>query len=447
MKKSEIQRLKKVAKSKTIPAIALRGLVKDGRIYATNLEVTISFPCEIKGQGIVELSEIEQPFENAWIQGNKLFIERNGAITQSRVFDANDFPQSPEREVTPSATINAKQAQKLRLIKQFCGNDETRPAMCGVYLDAESKMIVATDAHRLVWERFDCDIQTSVIIPTIGIELLTEIDYIVYLSYEKNKLATRITFLAKDGSEEIETRLIDGNFPNYKAVIPENSSFTLQVPTDVLIQNIESAKKTQKLRTFFLIENDALQLLSFDTDNHKQFYVKIPCQSNITEGFDVGMNPDFLLSLLRYHNQPTTTFKFIAPHKPIIVNDNHLIMPVMIEGDVKLDDYLPKPIQTDSETVEIPETSTSEPETEPEPETHNPEPETQNSETETPGHIVIVDYNEKSILVIGDTKRFKQQFKEFHGAWNPFVTIENIRIGGWFFSKKRRPEIEKLIAS
>ena len=55
--------------------------------------------------------------------------------------------------------------------------------------------------------------------------------------------------------------------------------------------------------------------------------------------------------------------------------------------------------------------------------------------------INIVDYSEKSFAVIGDTKEYKEDFKNLHGRWNP-----NLKCGkGWIFSKKRLVEVQKLI--
>lgn len=55
-------------------------------------------------------------------------------------------------------------------------------------------------------------------------------------------------------------------------------------------------------------------------------------------------------------------------------------------------------------------------------------------------NIEIVDYNEKSILIKGDTKPLKEKLKELGGRYNP-------TLGGWIFSKKKKEEIQKSLAS
>jgi hypothetical protein len=57
--------------------------------------------------------------------------------------------------------------------------------------------------------------------------------------------------------------------------------------------------------------------------------------------------------------------------------------------------------------------------------------------------VEIVDYSEKAIAVIGDTKPIKEQLKKIYGRFNP-----KLKCGaGWIFSKKRMPELQTLIAS
>jgi len=74
-----------------------------------------------------------------------------------------------------------------------------------------------------------------------------------------------------------------------------------------------------------------------------------------------------------------------------------------------------------------------------------PEPtETQNFEKVEvkAGEIQIIDYSEKAIAVVGDTKPIKDQLKEIGGKFNFRLSCG----AGWIFSKKLLPEVEKLLS-
>ena len=57
----------------------------------------------------------------------------------------------------------------------------------------------------------------------------------------------------------------------------------------------------------------------------------------------------------------------------------------------------------------------------------------------------IIDYSEKSIVVIGDTKDIKEQLKELGGRYNPNLTVDGEKIKGWIFSKRKEEEVRNLI--
>lgn len=56
--------------------------------------------------------------------------------------------------------------------------------------------------------------------------------------------------------------------------------------------------------------------------------------------------------------------------------------------------------------------------------------------------LQIVNYSEKAVALVGDTKAVKKQLKEIGGRFNMKLTCGP----GWIFSAKKRPEIEKLIS-
>lgn len=58
------------------------------------------------------------------------------------------------------------------------------------------------------------------------------------------------------------------------------------------------------------------------------------------------------------------------------------------------------------------------------------------------GTIQVIDYSEKAVAVIGETKAIKDQLKELGGSFNPRLSCGP----GWIFSKKRLPELQKMLS-
>ena len=61
--------------------------------------------------------------------------------------------------------------------------------------------------------------------------------------------------------------------------------------------------------------------------------------------------------------------------------------------------------------------------------------------------ITIVDYSEKALAVIGETKAIKESLKSWGGSFNPGLTVNEERVAGWIFSKKKTSidELSKLL--
>lgn len=59
--------------------------------------------------------------------------------------------------------------------------------------------------------------------------------------------------------------------------------------------------------------------------------------------------------------------------------------------------------------------------------------------------LVFVEYSEKAVAVFGDTKAFKEQFKELGGRFNPSLNYNGERRAGWIFSKKQADKVRGLL--
>ncbi len=54
-------------------------------------------------------------------------------------------------------------------------------------------------------------------------------------------------------------------------------------------------------------------------------------------------------------------------------------------------------------------------------------------------------YTEKSFVIVGDTKKYKEIFKENGGKWNKGLTINGSQMEGWVFSNNRKESLKKAL--
>ena len=60
------------------------------------------------------------------------------------------------------------------------------------------------------------------------------------------------------------------------------------------------------------------------------------------------------------------------------------------------------------------------------------------------GEIKVVDYSEKAVAVIGNTKQFKTELKSAGGRFNPHLTVNGNKVAGWIFSRRYAPTLRQM---
>tara|TARA_B100000686_G_scaffold283222_2_gene306049 strand:+ start:3839 stop:4210 length:372 start_codon:yes stop_codon:yes gene_type:complete len=60
-------------------------------------------------------------------------------------------------------------------------------------------------------------------------------------------------------------------------------------------------------------------------------------------------------------------------------------------------------------------------------------------------NIQMKEYSDKSIIIFGDTKPYKDLLKELKGRYNSNLRVDGEKAPGWIFSKKHKEKLEKLI--
>jgi DNA polymerase-3 subunit beta len=238
----------RVASSKTQLPILGNILLKTDRtrllIAATNLEIATT---EYIGAKVIKPGSVTVParliaefisnLPNGQIElkvnGNNLAIKSgryksviNGAI-------ADDFPELPsvKEKQAIKYTINTtdfKQAVSQTVITS--SNDTTRPVLTGVYWHShEGRLILAaTDGYRLSErELSDTTSDLSAIIPSQTLQEVLR--NITEETEEVDILFDDIQVEFKVNNTEIISRLIDGNFPDYRQLIPKKNTTNIKI--------------------------------------------------------------------------------------------------------------------------------------------------------------------------------------------------------------------------
>ncbi len=264
--------------------------------------------------------------------------------------NGEDFPQQPILNESVASTINVNHGVLLSGINKTLfatADDELRPVMNGIFIEltTEDMKFVASDAHKLVrYKRFDAkaDKDASFILPkkpaAILKSLLPKEDFDVKLEFDdKNAFFTLSNY-------KLICRLVEGNYPSYNSVIPQNN------PNKLVIDRVEFYNTVRRVSVFSnqasnlvrlkLTENQ-LVVSAQDVDFAISAVERLNCQYE-GEDMEIGFKSTFLQEILSNLSVTDVKVELSDPTRAGLLlpaeNENEeenvlmLLMPMMINA-------------------------------------------------------------------------------------------------------------------
>ncbi|MFZ9700262.1 MAG: DNA polymerase III subunit beta [Flavobacteriales bacterium] len=260
--------------------------------------------------------------------------------------DAEEFPSLPEFNSKGSFAVEALTFNNAVAKTIFAaGNDELRPVMSGVLLQAspDSANFVATDAHKLVlYKRFDIkgDSSFELILNKRPLNLLKNIlgNSEESLSIEYSDKNVRFSF----GHYVVYSRLIEGKYPAYEAVIPKENPNVLTIDRHALLNGLKRVSIFSNKATYLVrlkLAGNHLEIIAEDLDFSNSAKEELNCQYS-GEDMEIGFNSRFLIEMLSNMDQESVTLKMSTPSRPGILSPSEyqqdieeitmLMMPIMV---------------------------------------------------------------------------------------------------------------------
>lgn len=260
---------------------------------------------------------------------------------QLKSIASDKFADIPEANNVPFFEVPSKEFKEM--IKQTIfavSQDMNRFFMTGVFFTKKEDNIVmvATDARRLsyIGKSIAYGIQDfpPAIVP---VKIL---NCILKNAPEEGNISVAIVdklIFVKFGSYEFSSKLLEGQFPNYQKVIPENQSFNFQVnkeDLDSALKRIGIMVDKKVSRIIFKISSGNLTLVSPESEIGTADEI-IPCRYEGEEVM-IALNYNYLVEPLKVIKSEYITFEFTEPMKAVTMRPEpaedyfHIIMPMNI---------------------------------------------------------------------------------------------------------------------
>lgn len=226
-------------------------------LYSTDLEMSINCRLQINSddsgnEAVVMpaklISDIIKNLPDSKIDlvvdgnsnGVKLYCGQSSF--EIKTLSAEDFPGFPEQQAQKTVLISSKNLSEIvRQVIKAASRDETRPILCGILTIIENKKLkmITTDSYRLAIREMESDIdineEIKIIIPARCMDEIAKIagDLDIEIGPSKNQVYFKV------GGVTIVSRLIEGNYPNYQQLLPDNYEVRVKLEKEKLISSIK----------------------------------------------------------------------------------------------------------------------------------------------------------------------------------------------------------------
>ncbi|MFW5979476.1 MAG: DNA polymerase III subunit beta [Halanaerobium sp.] len=345
-----------VAKNQTLPILTGIFLKLENNILtlkSTDLELGIKYDLKVEAEtaGSIVLPATqflniirELPNEKVYLELNQdkwqLQIKCLNSLFKINGYDPDEFPNLPQVEESVKFTLpSIKFKEMIKKVRISTSKDETQPALTGALFEVEAEKVkmVSTNTYRLSY--IEAPLQTSVnekiavILPGSTLQELNNLledQGSVEIEVDSNYV--RFNF----AGIEVISRLIEGKFPNYELVIPDESNSKFSADLSQLHGAVKRASLIAKLDANIINIHADAGLMEINSAEGSSGYAHEEVKIDL-EGPKQKINIDagYFIDVLKVLDSEEINIEMIGPLNPLVVKSEedgdkfiYLIMPV-----------------------------------------------------------------------------------------------------------------------
>jgi DNA polymerase-3 subunit beta len=323
------------------------------RLAATDMELSLraTASAQIEGDGAIVLPGKTFADIARLLPAGDVLIEHKPAESVVHVtagsasytlhtYNPEDFPRLQELESLQTFTVDRESLlDTIHRVARAASRDESRPVLTGILVSFTGGKLVmaATDSYRLAVKETELDgsvPELEAIVPSRALQELARIAGSgdnVEVGVHENQVV-----FATDGVW-LTTRRIDGQFPNYRQLLPEQFEHELTLPRLELLEVVRRAsvmiQRATPLQLRFA-EGELTVIARTHDVGESQESMPVAFSG---ETLEIGFNADFLRDGLESMDGDDVRLKLISPLRPAVIQGEgddftYLVMPIRLPG-------------------------------------------------------------------------------------------------------------------
>lgn len=278
----------------------------------------------------------------AVLDGDKLTVSSGRGRYTLATLPATEFPATDQVETLEVVKIQEATLKNLLDKTSFAmANQDVRYYLNGLLFDFHDGTLstVATDGHRLAVCDLGSDLgltgERQLIVPRKGVlelsRMLSDDDALVELALGKNHVR-----LVK-GSSIFTSKLIDGRFPEYKAVIPKGTDRHVKLDRHAFMQALQRASilSNEKYKGVRLEATGNSVRIIAHNPQHEEAIEELEAELNFDQ-IAIGFNVTYLLDALTAIEADRVLMELKDPNSSCLITsdpagqDRHVVMPLKL---------------------------------------------------------------------------------------------------------------------
>jgi DNA polymerase-3 subunit beta len=286
------------------------------------------------------------------LEGPRVVLTCGSARFTLPTLPVEDYPSLPNMPTTAGSLESDVFGAAVAQVALAAGRDDTLPVLTGVRIEIEGDQVTlaATDRYRLAvrtlpWKPEQPGMSATALVPARTLaetaKALTSGPEVLLALSTGTSGEGMIGF--EGGGRRTTSRLLEGEFPKYRSLLPDESSAFAEVATAPFVEAVKRvalvAARNAPVRLAFSADGVVLEAGGQDDAQASE---RIECG---WEGEDmaIAFNPQYLLDGLGAVDSDTTTLAFTAPTRPAVLTGKrhedgdgadyrYLLMPVRLSG-------------------------------------------------------------------------------------------------------------------
>jgi DNA polymerase-3 subunit beta len=273
-------------------------------------------------------------------EDGRVSVVSGSASYSLHTHSAEDFPRLPEVETAQTFSVpRPALLETITRVGRSASRDESRPVLTGVLVRfGQGKLVMAaTDSYRLAVKETPIEGSVAELEAIVPARALTELGRIAGSqdSVELGVHENHVIFRA--GDVLLTTRRIDGQFPDYRQLVPEQFEHEVRLPRGELLDVVRRiavmAQRNLPLRLRFAEGELTVSVQAQDLGEARE---TMPAPFT-GEAMEIGFNAEFLRDGIESVEADEIDLRLISPLRPGLIRSEedefqYLIMPIRLAG-------------------------------------------------------------------------------------------------------------------